>query len=115
MMRDLFDADHFLDSVVQDRELAVDLVEAFIQDCPERLAELTEALAEGDADRGCKLAHSLKGMCGVVRAGVLSRLALEMELAAQKGDLDGVRERIGMFTEGLARVMALMEDFRKHG
>ncbi|WP_272700961.1 Hpt domain-containing protein [Desulfovibrio sp. Fe33] len=110
-MKDLFDVDHFLDSVVQDRGLAVVLVEAFIEDCPKRVAELTRALAEDDTDKAGKLAHSLKGMCGVVRAGALSRLALAMEFAAQDGDLDSVRKRLGMFIEELDQAMALMEDF----
>ena len=64
---------------------------------------------------GTKLAHSLKGMCGVVRADVLSRLALEMEYAGRNGKLDLMRERFGDFNDSLARARELMLRFRDNG
>lgn len=114
-MRDLFDTGQFLASLAHDRELAKELVDAFLEDCPKRVAELAEALNAGDAARGTKLAHSLKGMCGVVRADILGRLALEMEYAGRDGNLDAVREKLGVFTGNLDRVRELMIRFRDDG
>lgn len=114
-MRDLFDTDQFLASLAHDKELAMELVDAFLEDCPKRVAELTEALNAGDAARGTKLAHSLKGMCGVVRADVLGRLALDMEYAGRDGKLDVVRERLDVFIGNLERARALMIRFRDDG
>ncbi|MGE4422630.1 MAG: Hpt domain-containing protein [Pseudodesulfovibrio sp.] len=115
MTRDLFDTDQFLASLAYDRELAVELIDAFLEDCPRRVAELTKALDGGDIVQGTKLAHSLKGMCGVVRADVLGRLALEMEHAGRNGNLELVRDRLGMFTGNLDQVRDLMVLFRDNG
>ncbi|WP_319583018.1 Hpt domain-containing protein [uncultured Pseudodesulfovibrio sp.] len=115
MTRDLFDTDQFLVSLAQDRELAEELIDAFLEDCPKRVAELTEALDAGDVTSGTKLAHSLKGMCGVVRADALSRLALEIEYAGRNGDLDLMRERFGDFNGCLDRARELMVRFREAG
>ena len=115
MTRDLFDIDQFLSSLAQDRELAVELIDAFLEDCPKRVAELSEALDAGDVALGTKLAHSLKGMCGVVRADALSRLALEMEYAGRNGKLDLLRERFSDFNDSLARARELMVGFRDNG
>jgi HPt (histidine-containing phosphotransfer) domain-containing protein len=115
MTRGLFDTDQFLASLAQDRELAVELIDAFLEDCPRRVAELTEALDRGDVVQGTKLAHSLKGMCGVVRADALGKLALEMEYAGRNGDLDGLRKGLGEFAAILERVKELMVRFRDEG
>ncbi|MEZ7198355.1 Hpt domain-containing protein [Pseudodesulfovibrio karagichevae] len=115
MTRDLFDTDQFLSSLAYDRELAMELIDAFLEDCPRRVAELTMALDDGDIIQGTKLAHSLKGMCGVVRADELGRLALEMEHAGRNGNLELVRDRLGMFTGNLDQVRDLMVLFRDNG
>jgi HPt (histidine-containing phosphotransfer) domain-containing protein len=115
MTRDLFDTDQFLASLAYDRDLAVELVDAFLEDCPRRVAELTRALDDGDIVQGTKLAHSLKGMCGVVRADALGRLALEMEHAGRDGRLETVRDRLQLFAGSLDEVRGLMVDFRNNG
>lgn len=112
MTRDLFDIDQFMSSLAHDKELAKELVEAFLEDSPRRVAELREALEAEDAPRVTKLAHSLKGMCGVVRADVLSRLALEMEYAGRDGRLDAVRGKFELFVDSLGRSRELMEQFK---
>ncbi|EGB15047.1 Hpt domain protein [Pseudodesulfovibrio mercurii] len=114
-MRDLFDSQQFLASLAHDRELGVELIDAFLEDCPRRVAELIEALDGGDAVQATKLAHSLKGMCGVVRADVLVGLALEMEYAGRDGNLDRVREKLDAFTGKLDMARERMLDFRNLG
>jgi HPt (histidine-containing phosphotransfer) domain-containing protein len=115
MTRDLFDTDQFMESLAQDRELAQELIDAFLEDCPRRVGELSEALEGEDVALATKLAHSLKGMCGVVRAGVLVRLALEMEYAGRNGNLDLMRDRFAAFSDKLERVEKLMARFLVDG
>ena len=107
----LFDIRKFLESLANDEELGRELVDAFLEDGPRRMAALTQALSVGDAAATSKLAHSLKGMCGVVRSDELSRLALEMEHLAREGRLDAVRERFARFEDLLARLMEEMARF----
>ncbi|WP_419785938.1 Hpt domain-containing protein [Pseudodesulfovibrio sp.] len=87
MTQSIFDSQTFLKSLANDRELAMELLAAFMEDSPERHSQLGEALAEQDGDTASKRAHSLKGMCGVVRTGPLVELALGMERSAKEGDL----------------------------
>lgn len=92
-MSQVFDIEQLMNSLGGDGELAGELLEAFMEDSPERRESLREALQAGDAQQAAKLAHSLKGMCGVVRCNGLTNLALSMENTAKDGDLDKVREQ----------------------
>ena len=107
----LFNDTQFLASLAGDEELAQELLVAFFQDSPQRTSELREALDAGDASAASKLAHSLKGMCGVVRAERLSELALSMEHQAKDGNLDDVRKDFALFAESHQETIALMNTY----
>ncbi len=107
----LFDAQKFLQSLANDEELARELLAAFMEDSPARRDSLKEALDADDAESASKLAHSLKGMCGVVRAQTLVDLALSMEHQSKNGDLDQVRELYATFVETLDLAHAEMKGF----
>lgn len=111
MTPSLFDAQAFMRSLADDRELAMELLSAFLEDGPVRHAELGAAIAANDAETASKRAHSLKGMCGVVRATALLNLALGMEVAAREGDLARTRENYARFTDLLAEAKAEIERF----
>jgi HPt (histidine-containing phosphotransfer) domain-containing protein len=64
-----------------------DLVEAFLADTVDRLAQIRQALDSGDGDVCEKAAHALKGSCGNVGALRLSRRMEELVVLARSGDL----------------------------
>lgn len=107
----LFDAQKFLQSLAYDEELASELLAAFKEDSPKRRDSLGQALEAGNIERVSKLAHSLKGMCGVVRAQPLVELALNMEHLAKNGDLEKVQEQYAIFVEKLTLAHLEMEQF----
>ncbi|MBI9078567.1 MAG: Hpt domain-containing protein [Pseudodesulfovibrio sp.] len=107
----LFDSQRFLQSLADDHELAMELLVAFVEDSSERSLSLKQALESGDSCTAMKLAHSLKGMCGVVRASALVDLSFLMEDAAKKGDLDKVREQYGIFAGVLEKALGEMRQF----
>jgi len=107
----LFDELRFVQSLAGDMELAAELVNAFLEDSPERSESLAAALDRGDADQASKLAHSLKGMCGVVRSTVNAGLALAMEEAARDGDLDKTRRLYADFAQSLDAARLAMRRF----
>lgn len=79
------DLDHALTWVDQDRELLAELVGIFLQDYPERLTELREALIHGDAPRVQRVAHGLKGAVagfGAKQAKELARVAEHLSTPA---------------------------------
>jgi CheY-like chemotaxis protein len=81
-----------------------ELAGIFDADSPGRLAELQEAVAQGDAARARRAAHGLKGstgnLCGRVAAGAADRI----ERLAAAGDLDGVRAELPALEAALAEL-----------
>lgn len=114
MTQSIFDSQAFLNSLADDRELADELLAAFLEDSPIRHESLGNALDAADADSASKLAHSLKGMCGVVRADRLVTLALNMEHTAKNGKLEETRGYYARFTELLAETKAEIKQFMKN-
>lgn len=110
-MNTVFDADQLMASLGDDGELAAELVTAFLEDSPERRDSLRESLDAGDAGQTAKLAHSLKGMCGVVRCNGLSNLALSMETAGRDGNMDRAKTLFEEFDGLLATAHDEMRRF----
>ena len=67
-------------------EFVAELVGTFLEEAPRMLAELREALAERDAERFCRAAHSLKSNSQTFGAAALGALARELELRGQGAD-----------------------------
>lgn len=111
MTETIFDSTLFLQSLAGDQELAQELLAAFMEDSPVRSASLDEALKADDANGASRLAHSLKGMCGVVRAEELVKLALTMEASAKNGELDKTREQYTTFVDLLTKAHDEMNAF----
>jgi HPt (histidine-containing phosphotransfer) domain-containing protein len=70
-----------------DRTLLAELTEIFLEDCPQRLHELEQAITEGNAIRVKQTAHSLKGMVACFGAGLAQGLAAEMEGLGKARDM----------------------------
>jgi len=66
-----------------------ELVDLFISDVGERLAELDRALATQDASLLARAAHTIKGSCSNFGAGELMRISQAVELRGKAGDLAG--------------------------
>lgn len=110
-MTPIFNLQQFLQSLAGDEELARELLGAFMEDSPVRSASLNDALVADDAGNAARLAHSLKGMCGVVRAEDLVNLALSMENSAKTGNLDMTKKQYGQFKDMLAAAHQEMNSF----
>ncbi|CCH49649.1 Hpt domain-containing protein [Pseudodesulfovibrio piezophilus] len=111
MTDSIFDSHQFLQSLAGDEELAHELLGAFMEDSPERKKALAQALDENDAEKASKLAHSLKGMCGVVRAKPLVDVALLMENSARENDLETTKTHFSEFTVKLDKAHEEMKTF----
>ncbi|QGY39727.1 Hpt domain-containing protein [Pseudodesulfovibrio cashew] len=111
MTQSIFDLKNFLRSLADDDELARELLAAFMEDSPVRTASLREALANDDAGEAAKMAHSLKGMCGVIRSDALVSLALAMEISAKDENLDATREHFSRFSDLLDTAHDEMNDY----
>lgn len=90
MNKYVFDLQDLLDLVGDDMELVVELAELFLETYPDELADIDAAIAERDAGKLERAAHSLKGSLGNLRAHRSADAAFVVEQAARNGRTEGI-------------------------
>jgi CheY-like chemotaxis protein/HPt (histidine-containing phosphotransfer) domain-containing protein len=86
-----------------------ELIQLFLQDAPQRLAALDDAVARTEASGVREAAHSLKGSSNNIGARRLAHLCDELEQKARKADLTDAPGQIAMIREELAKVRFVLE------
>jgi HPt (histidine-containing phosphotransfer) domain-containing protein len=84
------------------RELAGELAELFLDDLEPRVAAITAAVRDRDADRLRSAAHALRGSAGTLRAGIVSAAAGVLEAMGHSQKLDGVQSALKELNIALA-------------
>ncbi|MGE0705698.1 MAG: Hpt domain-containing protein [Vicinamibacterales bacterium] len=95
----VFDQQEFLERLGGDYELAVEVAQLFLEDCPRRIAVMREAVGMGDATTLRTEAHGLKGAAGNMSAYQLSLTARELEHLASAGRMDDAVEVMSRLAE----------------
>jgi HPt (histidine-containing phosphotransfer) domain-containing protein len=75
-------------------EFLREIIGIFLEDTPQRLAELDECLAKGDAARFSRAAHSIKGSSSNLGANALRDVAGQLEHRSQKEGLADVATQL---------------------
>lgn len=78
-----FDLEGLLERLDGDEELAEQMIELYLEDCPEQLTLLEEHLAQKDYKQIGLVAHGLKGASANVGASNIREAAASLELAAK--------------------------------
>ncbi|MFO7767170.1 MAG: response regulator [Pelovirga sp.] len=102
----VFDHRTLLDQLDGDTELAVALANGFLADVPERINELTAALAAADSPGAVLLAHSIKGAAATIAAGRVQKVAALLEKALKADEVASAGE---MLTRLRTEFMSLAE------
>lgn len=102
-----FDLAAGLERVMGNRGLFLRVLERFANDYRDLAARLHAALDAGDAVLAQRIAHTLKGAAGMIEAGRLRALALEVELALKAGGATPAvpEQAIAALDAELARVL----------
>ncbi|MGA2886678.1 MAG: PAS domain S-box protein [Terracidiphilus sp.] len=87
----VFDRAGVLQRMLGDSELAAAVMEVFLEDMPRQIRILRELLDAGDASGAGRQAHSIKGAAADVGGERLRKVALEVEKAADCGDMGAVQ------------------------
>jgi PAS domain S-box-containing protein len=87
-----------------DRAFVIDLVDTFLRDAPTLLETLRSALADAEAQRLRRAAHTLKSNGRLFGATTLAELCQELEAMAKAGSLAGAAELVARIDEEYARV-----------
>jgi PAS domain S-box-containing protein len=91
----VFAREDFMRNMMDDKDLASEVVTSFTCEFPELLSALGEAVKNSDAIAAQKKLHSIKGAAANVRADSLSADSLRLEKAAAEGDLRTVASSLG--------------------
>ncbi len=83
-----FKKEDLLERLMGDEELAGEIIEVFLEDMPQQISSLKEALDEADPPHIQRQAHSIKGASANVGAIALQELATQVEDAGKSSDLE---------------------------
>jgi HPt (histidine-containing phosphotransfer) domain-containing protein len=100
-----FDRDRLLEATGGDKNLARELVEILINEIPDSVARIDEAIKVGDFRKLQSNSHTLRGPLGTVGADREVELAQELEKMARLGDIGSaatVFEKLRTALKGLA-------------
>ena len=80
----------------------------FIEDTPQRIAELDQSLAAGDVAKFARAAHSIKGSSSNLGAMALRAAAEKLEHHARSRGLDGVSAMIAELKSEFGRAQVAL-------
>ena len=78
---------------MNDENFYREMLDTYIKEKPEKLAQLGSALENGDIKRYTVLIHGLKSTSKMIGSVKFSELAYELERAGKEGRLDDIREK----------------------
>jgi len=87
-------------------EFLREIIGIFLDDTPQRIAELDQSLAAGDAEKFTRAAHSIKGSSSNVGAMALRAVAESLEHQSRKEGLDHTAELLAAVKLEFIRVQA---------
>lgn len=101
-----FNANVLLEHLMQDRDLALEILRLYIASAADLLANLETAIAGNDVHGISLHAHSLKGSSANVGAEHMCRMAAQLENLATKGDFAAMTELLVRLTSGYQDFLA---------
>lgn len=99
-----------LERVEDDRDLLGELARLFLEELPERLSAIDEALDTHDAKGLEKVAHALKGSAGNLAAMTVFEAAKQLEHIGRTGDWSRGTEAFTALKQELERLTPILAD-----
>jgi NO-binding membrane sensor protein with MHYT domain/HPt (histidine-containing phosphotransfer) domain-containing protein len=87
-----------------DSSLLSELAQMFLEEVPERLGALREAIEKGDAQAVKRITHTLKGSSATMGARRMYRLCLGLEQAGESNDLSAAASILELLNQEFDRV-----------
>jgi two-component system sensor histidine kinase/response regulator len=108
--RRVFDVDALDRHTAGDRDLRLEVVRMFLEDCPVRLEAIRAAVRDGDAAGVRSNAHALRGAAGFLSATFVVDATAHLEVIGREGRLD---EAVAGLERLDAAVTQLIPELRK--
>jgi two-component system, sensor histidine kinase and response regulator len=96
-----------------DVELTQKLIEIFLEDSPQLLSVICEAIERNDAAALERAAHTMKGALGYFGAGAAMDSALRLQQLGAKKDLTAAPEIMKELESALEQLTNLLSEFGK--
>jgi PAS domain S-box-containing protein len=104
----VFDRAGLMERLMDDEDLARQVIECFLQDTPRQLEALRDYLKSEDAPGVRRQAHTINGAAANIGGEALRAVAIEIEMAAKAGDLAAVMARLAGLTAQFNRLSEAM-------
>jgi two-component system, sensor histidine kinase and response regulator len=91
-----------------DTDLLKDLVGLFLSECPQRMAEIRQAITQRDASGLMQAAHTLKGSVGNFGAHEVVEAARHLEIDASEHDWDQAEQDWAMLQKAVGRLEPIL-------
>jgi len=75
----IFDMDSLMERIIDDKELAIELLNIFIEEIPQMIDDIQGAIEKGDMKVVKEIAHKMKGSAGNLSAEEIRKVALNFE------------------------------------
>jgi signal transduction histidine kinase/AmiR/NasT family two-component response regulator len=96
-----------------DIELARELIEIFVDDCPKLLTRLREAIERNDSGALELAAHSARGVLGYFSSGATVNAAHRLHQMALNGDLSEARQALGEMEKALDQLKSSLQQLEE--
>ncbi|MBI3928726.1 MAG: Hpt domain-containing protein [Armatimonadetes bacterium] len=108
-MEPVVDADSLWDQFDDDPQLLEQVVSVFREDCPHRLEQARQAIANQDPEMLTRAAHTVKGTTLTLAAGAAHRAARDLERLGKDGRFSEAVETLAVLEAELARLFAALD------
>jgi CheY-like chemotaxis protein/HPt (histidine-containing phosphotransfer) domain-containing protein len=90
----VFDYSALSERLSGDEALTREIIETFLDDMPQQIDALRDAIDSGDILQATKQAHKIKGVAANVEGIAVSALSAEMEQSGKNGELEPLRQNM---------------------
>jgi two-component system, sensor histidine kinase and response regulator len=96
-----------------DEELARQLVELFVSECPRMMAVVRDSVANADADQIRRAAHAFKGSVGNFTEDAPMTTAFELEQMGREGQIAGAPALLARLEREVADFLVALNRFER--
>ncbi len=107
----VFDKDVALKMLEGEEEFLRELAEIFINDVPEHMSEIEEAVNCRNSEALVKSAHKLKGAAANFGKNATIDTAYKLETMGRENNLDGAEEVYGTLVKDIESLVNVMKEF----
>ncbi len=107
----VFDKDDALKMFEGEEEFLKELAEIFINDAPEHMSEIEEAVNCRNSEALVKSAHKLKGAAANFGKNVTTDTAFKLETMGREHNLDGVEKVYDNLVKDIENMVNVLKEF----